>query len=114
MVTYNGKTYECPLEMTIDLIGGKWKVLLLWHLSKGPLRFNELNRIFPHLSTKMLTQQLRDLEKDGLVHRNIYPQVPPKVEYTLTDLGHSMMPILQEMNRWGTSHINTQIPQSDQ
>lgn len=111
MVTYNNKTYECPLEMTIDLIGGKWKVLLLWHLSNGVLRFNELNRIFPEASAKMLTQQLRSLEKNGIVHREVYPQVPLKVEYTLTDLGRTLIPILQEMNRWGTAHINTQTSQ---
>jgi DNA-binding HxlR family transcriptional regulator len=105
MVTYNNKTYECPLEMTIDLIGGKWKVLLLWHLSNGVLRFNEFNRIFPKVSAKILTQQLRDLEKNGIVHREVYPQVPPKVEYTLTDLGRTIIPILQEMSNWGTAHI---------
>lgn len=106
MVTYNNKTYECPLEMTIDLIGGKWKVLLLWHLSNGVIRFNEFNRIFPDVSAKMLTQQLRDLEKNGFVHREVYPQVPPKVEYSLTDLGRTIIPILQEMNKWGRSLIN--------
>lgn len=111
MITYNNKTYECPLEMTIDLIGGKWKVLLIWHLSNGAIRFNEFNRIFPNVSAKILAQQLKDLEKNGIVHRDVYPQVPPKVEYTLTDLGRSMIPILQEMNRWGTSHINMQTPQ---
>ena len=106
MVTYNNKNYECPLEMTIDLIGGKWKVLLLWHLSGGVVRFNEFNRIFPGVSAKMLTQQLRDLEKNGFIHREVYPQVPPKVEYTLTDLGRTIIPILQEMNKWGAAHIN--------
>jgi len=108
MITYNDKTYECPMEMTMDLIGGKWKVLILWHLSNGVLRFNEINHIFPKVSPKMLAQQLKDLEKHGFICKKIYPQIPPKVEYVLTDLGHSLIPILQEMNKWGTAHINTQ------
>lgn len=104
MIEYRNKAYKCPMEMTIDLIGGKWKALLLWHLSQGVLRFNELARIFPDMSQKMLTQQLRDLEEDGLLQRTVYPQIPPKVEYALTEFGSTLIPVLQEMNKWGTAY----------
>jgi DNA-binding HxlR family transcriptional regulator len=94
--------------MTIDLIGGKWKVLLLWHLSQRILRFNEIGRIFPDISTKMLTQQLRDMEEDGLILRKVYPQVPPKVEYDLTEFGRSLIPVLMAMQEWGTAYMINQ------
>ena len=94
------------MEMTMDLIGGKWKVLILWHLSAGVLRFNEMKRLFPDVTQKMLTQQLRDLESNGLIFRKVYPQVPPKVEYSLTEIGSSLVPVLQEMNKWGTEFVN--------
>jgi DNA-binding HxlR family transcriptional regulator len=106
MLEFNGREYNCPLEMTIDLIGGKWKVLILWNLSLGVLRFGELKRLFPKATQKMLTQQLRDLESSGLISRKVYPQVPPKVEYSLTDFGKTLMPVLQEMNKWGADYIN--------
>lgn len=107
MTIYNNKKYNCPMEMTMDLIGGKWKVLILWHLSFGVLRFNELKKKFSNITQKMLTQQLRDLEVNGLIYRKVYPQVPPKVEYSLTEIGRSLVPILQEMNKWGTSFKNS-------
>ncbi|HEX9063245.1 MAG TPA: helix-turn-helix domain-containing protein [Clostridia bacterium] len=107
MFTFNNKQYNCPMEMTMDLIGGKWKVLILWHLSfDGTLRFNELKRFFPEVTQKMLTQQLRDLETSGLINRKVYPQVPPKVEYSLTDFGKTLTPVLLEMNKWGTHYAN--------
>lgn len=106
MITYNNKEYNCPMEMTMDLIGGKRKVLILWHLSFGVLRINELKRKFPDVTQKMLTQQLRDLESIGLINRRVYPQVPPKVEYSLTEIGSSLVPVLQEMNKWGTNFVN--------
>lgn len=106
MITYNNKKYNCPMELAMELIGGKWKVLILWHLSFGVLRFSELKRKFPDITQKMLTQQLRDLEFNGLVDRNVYPQVPPKVEYSLTEIGSSLVPVLQEMNQWGTNFVN--------
>lgn len=96
------KEYNCTFEIAMDLIGGKWKPIIIWHLgSKGTKRFNELKKLLPRVTQKMLTQQLRELECDGLVERKVYPQVPPKVEYSLTDIGKRLMPILKMMCEWG-------------
>ena len=95
---------RCPVEFTLDVIGGKYKPLILWHLQKGCLRFSELRRNLAHATTKMLTQHLRELEEDGLVARKIYPVIPPKVEYSLTRLGRSVMPVLEAMCDWGVKH----------
>lgn len=92
---------NCPVAATLHLIGGKYKALLLWHLSGATLRFGELRRLVPEATPKMLTQQLRELEEDRLISRTIYPVVPPKVEYTLTPLGQSLFPILEAMYAWG-------------
>lgn len=102
MVRYLDKEFGCPMEMTLDLIGGKWKALILWHLAyDGTLRFGALRRLFPRVTQKMLTQQLRELERDGLVLRTVYPEVPPKVEYSLTRIGDSLLPALVALNEWG-------------
>ena len=106
MICFKGKKYRCAMEFTINLIGGKWKALILWHLAEGILRFNEMKRIFPEVTQKMLTQQLRDLEKHKLIKRKVYAQVPPKVEYSLTEFGRSLMPVLYTMNQWGTDYLN--------
>jgi DNA-binding HxlR family transcriptional regulator len=99
------KEYECSFEIAMDLIGGKWKPIIIWHLgTKGTKRFNELKKLLPQITQKMLTQQLRELENDSLVDRKVYPQVPPKVEYSLTDLGESLMPILRMMHDWGDNY----------
>jgi len=95
-----------PIEITLNLIGGKWKVLILWLLKDRILRFSELKRKLPKITQKMLTNQLRELESDGLVHRKVYAQVPPKVEYSLTDLGKSFLPILKAMHKWGENFEN--------
>jgi len=108
MITFQAKTYNCPMEMTIDLIGGKWKALLLWNLSLGTHRFNELRRLFPDVTQKMLTQQLRDLEHNGLISRKVYAEVPSRVEYKLTDFGMTLMPVLQAMNQWGRGYLEGQ------
>lgn len=101
------KNYTCSFEITIDLIGGKWKPLIIWHLgSRGTQRFNELKRLIPGITQKMITQQLRELEADNLVVRTVYPQVPPKVEYSLTEFGKSLMPILKLMCKWGEDYYN--------
>lgn len=108
---FEGKLYNCPLEMTMDMIGGKWKVLILWHLAEGILRFNELKQRFSGVTQKMLTQQLRDLERHGLVSRKVYPEVPPKVEYALTEFGSTLVPVLREINHWGNRYYKGRVVQ---
>ena len=97
----------CPVETTLSLIGGKYKALILWHLSNGKLRFSELRR-YVEATPKMLTQQLRELETQSLIHREVYPVIPPKVEYSLTKLGQSLMPVLVSMRDWGTDYLRNQ------
>ncbi|HEX2949079.1 MAG TPA: helix-turn-helix domain-containing protein, partial [Armatimonadota bacterium] len=87
----------CPMEMALNLIGGKWKALILWHLGKSTLRFSELKRLMPAITQKMLTQQLRELEADDIVHREVYPVIPPHVEYSLTEHGRTLLPILADL-----------------
>jgi DNA-binding HxlR family transcriptional regulator len=100
------KGYHCPVEATLNVIGGKWKVVILFHLThKGTHRFAELRRKIPGVSERMLTQQLRELEDDGIVHREVYPEVPPKVEYSLTEYGKTLRPITEVMCEWGQKHI---------
>lgn len=93
--------YRCGVEMTLNLIGGKWKGVILWHLCHKTLRFSQLRRRLAGITPKMLTQQLRELERDGLVHREVFAEVPPKVEYSLTSRGHSLEPMLRMMCAWG-------------
>ena len=99
---------HCPVETTLDLIGGKYKALILWHLSNGKLRFSELKKVVKNATPKMLTQQLRELEAQALIHREVFPVIPPKVEYSLTELGRSLMPILMAMRDWGSSYLRSQ------
>ncbi len=94
----------CAVETTLKIIGGRWKVLILRELLVGIQRFNQLHRSLPGITQKMLTQQLRELEEDGIIHRQVYPQVPPKVEYSLTPLGESLNPVLEAMHEWGLKH----------
>ena len=96
---------HCPVEATLGLVGGKYKALILWKLMSGPMRFSELRRAVPGATPKMLTQQLRELEHDGLVHREIFPVVPPRVEYSLTPFGQTIRPVLQSMYAWGTGYL---------
>ena len=100
-------TDNCPVEATLDLIGGKYKALILWHLSENTLRFSELRKAVKSATPKMLTQQLRELEAHALIRREVYPVVPPKVEYSLTDLGRSLMPILVAMRDWGAEYLRS-------
>lgn len=95
----------CPVETTLDLIGGKYKALILWHLSEKKLRFSELHRVITSATPKMLTQQLRELEAQKLIHREVYPVIPPKVEYSLTQTGKSLLPILTAMRDWGAEYL---------
>ncbi len=94
----------CAVETTLKVIGGRWKVLILRELLVGIQRFNQLHRSISGITQKMLTQQLRELEEDGIVHRQVYAQVPPKVEYSLTPLGESLNPVLEAMHEWGLKH----------
>ena len=96
---------NCPVEATLELIGGKYKALILWYLSAEKLRCSQLRDLLMGITPKMLTQQLRELEAKQLVHREVFPIVPPKVEYSLTELGKSLMPILVAMRDWGASYM---------
>ena len=95
----------CPVAVTLDLIGGKYKALILWYLADGRRRFSELRKMISSATPKMLTQQLRELEANGLVHREVYPVIPPKVEYSLTETGRSLMPVLVAMRDWGADYL---------
>ena len=100
-------TDNCPVEATLELIGGKYKALILWHLSESTLRFSELRKVIKNATPKMLTQQLRELEAQKLINREGFPIIPPRVEYSLTELGHSLMPILVAIRDWGAKYMKT-------
>jgi DNA-binding HxlR family transcriptional regulator len=95
---------NCPVKATLDIIGGKWKPVILYYLKDETLRFGELQRSVPHATKRMLTLQLRELEHDGIINRKVFEQVPPKVEYSLTRYGRTLAPILDLMAAWGTKH----------
>jgi DNA-binding HxlR family transcriptional regulator len=101
----NGKTYHCPVEAALDVIGGKWKPLILWALGDNVMRFSELQKALPGVNTKMLTKQLRELEEDKVISRKVYPEVPPRVEYAITDFGKTLIPILQALCTWGAGYL---------
>jgi DNA-binding HxlR family transcriptional regulator len=101
-------TLNCPVSATLNLVGGKYKALILWYLAEKKLRFSQLNKLIPGATAKMLTQQLREMEAQNLIHREVYPVVPPKVEYSLTDLGVSLMPVLVAMRNWGADYLRSQ------
>ena len=98
--------YNCEKELTMSIVSGKYKVVILWHLgNEGPHRYSELFRLFKEISNRILTKQLRELEQDGIIARTIYPVVPPKVEYHLTALGETILPIVNQMWQWGKEHM---------
>jgi DNA-binding HxlR family transcriptional regulator len=101
------KKFNCSIEATISLIGGKYKAIILWHLIDKTLRFNELQKTIPNATPKMLTQQLRELEADGLLIRKVYPVVPPKTEYSLSEFGKTLSPILAVMCDWGKRYLES-------
>lgn len=103
----------CPVAYTLDMIGGKYKALILWHLSEDTLRFSQLRKQIGNATAKMLTQQLRELEAQMLVKRKVYPVIPPKVEYSLTELGKSLLPILVAMRDWGADCLRSQNKESN-
>ena len=102
-------TYDCnqgcPVEATLDVIGGKWKGVILYHLLERPYRFGELKRTMPTITQHMLTKQLRELEADGIINRKVFPQVPPKVEYSLTEVGETLREIIMLLRNWGQENL---------
>ncbi|WP_063003516.1 winged helix-turn-helix transcriptional regulator [Nocardia salmonicida] len=99
------RPYSCGIDAALDVVGGKWKALILWALSTGTQRFGDLRRLVPGVTEKMLIQQLRELEHDGIVHREVYAQVPPKVEYSLTERGLSLNGALSTLGAWGNENM---------
>ena len=98
------KVYNTPIEVTLEVIGGKWKSVLVYHILQQPLRFSELKRLVPDITEKMLTQQLRELERNGVISRTVFAEVPPRVEYRITEHGSSLQPVLEAMCLWGRGH----------
>ena len=96
---------NCPVKATMEIIGGKWKPIILYYLKEELRRFGELQRLIPHATKKMLTQQLRELEQDEIIVREVFHQVPPKVEYSLSAYGKSLKPVLEAMAAWGSGHL---------
>ena len=99
----------CPVATTVDLVGNKWKLLIMRELLTGTKRFNEIHRLVGGISQKVLTENLRKMESDGIVKREVFPEVPPRVEYSLTDLGDSLRPIINSMSDWGTDYIKNNL-----
>lgn len=106
-MTYDKNQFNCPVETTIYLIGGKYKPLILWHLIEQPLHYMELQRLIPKATPKMLSQQLHDLEDCGMIHRKVIPEKPPRTLYSLTDFGKSVIPVLNAMCNWGASFLES-------
>ncbi|MFD2246349.1 winged helix-turn-helix transcriptional regulator [Pontibacter ruber] len=102
------KSYHCAMDVTMDYIGGKWKTVVLWYLKNKTLRFGELKKQIPDITEKMLSLQLKALEEDGLVKREVYPEVPLRVEYSLTEFGESLVPVLDAIAKWGRNLGETQ------
>jgi DNA-binding HxlR family transcriptional regulator len=104
---YSKTGYATPIDATLEVIGGKYKVAILYHLRNGVLRFGELRRLMPSATQRMMTNQLRELERDKLIAREVFKQVPPRVEYSMTESGFSLLPILEAMCEWGKRRIAT-------
>jgi DNA-binding HxlR family transcriptional regulator len=102
------KNFHCVVDLTMAFIGGKWKSIILWHMRDEKKRFGEIRRLIPDITERMLTMQLRSLENDGLLERKVYAEVPPRVEYRLSKLGKSIIPVIQEMAKWGTMVAKSQ------
>ena len=105
--SFKGKSYSCPVELSLSVIQGKWKILILWQLRNDTMRYSEIRKALPKITHKMLSQQLKELEADGVVHREVYPVVPPKVEYSLTEQGMTLLPMLTAMQQWGLQFKQT-------
>ena len=105
-IEFQGRSYGCPVEVTLHVVGGRWKSVVLYHLLAQTRRFGELRKLLPGVTQRMLTLQLRELERDGIIHRHVYREVPPKVEYSLTPFGRSLEPILRAMLDWGLEYAD--------
>jgi DNA-binding HxlR family transcriptional regulator len=101
-------TVDFPMAVALNIISGKWKLAILWNLIRGTVRFNELQRRLPNITQKTLTQQLRELEQDGIIRRQLYPEIPPRVEYSLSALGETLIPILNALCQWGKDYQKSQ------
>ena len=98
--------FGCPVEACLEVVGGKWKGVILYRLMGGTKRFNELMRLMPDVTQRMLTKQLRELEADQIVERKVYPEVPPKVEYSLTEFSQTLVPVLKVVQKWGAEYLD--------
>lgn len=110
------KTYHCPVEAAIDVIGGKYKALIVYELMDGTRRYNEIQKAVPQATPRMLSKQLKELEEDGVIHRVLYPVVPPKTEYSLTEVGETLVPIVKSLCSWGEHYFNlagVPVPQDE-
>ncbi|MGL5892838.1 MAG: winged helix-turn-helix transcriptional regulator [Bacteroidia bacterium] len=101
LIRLDGETFHCALDVTMRFIGGKWKTVVLWYLRKGPMRFSEIRKCIPQITEKMLSLQLRELERDKIISRKVYAEVPPRVEYAFTEHGASLIPVVEAMAGWG-------------
>jgi DNA-binding HxlR family transcriptional regulator len=101
LIRLDGETFHCALDVTMRFIGGKWKTVVLWYLRKGPMRFSEISKRIPQITEKMLSLQLKELERDGIISRTVYAQVPPRVEYSFTEKGSSLIPVVEALAGWG-------------
>ncbi len=99
------KTFQCPMELAMSIIGGKYKAVIIWHLIENTLRYNEIQKFIPKATPKMLSQQLKELEADGIINKTMYPVIPPKTEYSLTELGKTLVPIIQDLESWGDKYF---------
>ena len=99
--------YDCSVEATLDIIGGKWKGIILYHLMNNTLRYNDIKRLMPKITPRSLTRQLRELERDGIIEREVYAEVPPRVEYSVSEVGKTLEPIVTLLGKWGDEHIDT-------
>ena len=103
----DGKEFHCAMDITMHYIGGKWKTVVLWYLRKDKKRFSELKKLIPNITEKMLSLQLKDLERNGIIRRKLYGEIPPRVEYSLTDFGKTLIPMLEEIALWGRALAKT-------
>lgn len=105
-IDYDEETRKCPVTAAVSIIGGKWKPIILYILTEDIHRFGQIRKRLPHITQKMLTQVLRELETDGVINRKVYAEVPPKVEYSLTELGETLRPVLDLLHQWGERHAS--------